>query len=294
MIDQLTLYSPNLGSNAGSNAPFISDTQQYYMSLGVGMFKYPSLMGIFPLPPPPPTMKISPINMISSFTYESLGFIDPWVVPHPKDVESYGTSKMLTMVEILNPKIPLSPTNIGRQLHPHMECDIPTLLEWVVDSTSSHDILDFEFPSKEAILDIMASIDNPKEAKNYRESILLDLEPPRVTIMILDPGLGAFVGDFSSPTILYPFFPWLYFSKISIELFSSPSLKYSHFILPSCLYGANHGVSLSNDTTHNEYICMRKFDPVWNGPSMVGYMMPMMAHDFIDDDQDPCNGIYFA
>jgi hypothetical protein len=32
------------------------------------------------------------INMISSFTSGSLGSFDPWVVPHPKEVESYGAS----------------------------------------------------------------------------------------------------------------------------------------------------------------------------------------------------------
>jgi hypothetical protein len=39
----------------GSNVPFFGDTQQSYMHVGAGMFKYPSLMGIFPLPPPSPT-----------------------------------------------------------------------------------------------------------------------------------------------------------------------------------------------------------------------------------------------
>jgi hypothetical protein len=72
-IDQLAFCTPDLGSNVGSNVPFVGDTQQSYMSVGVGMFKDSSLMGTFPLPPPPPTTNISPINMISSFTSGSLG-----------------------------------------------------------------------------------------------------------------------------------------------------------------------------------------------------------------------------
>jgi hypothetical protein len=37
------------------------------------------------------------------------------------------------------------------------------LTAWVVDSPSSHDFLDIEFPSDKAILDVMASIDEPKD-----------------------------------------------------------------------------------------------------------------------------------
>jgi hypothetical protein len=41
-----------------------------------------------------------------------------------------------------------------------MECDQPTPPVWVVDSPSSHDSLDFEFPLEKAILEVMASTDN--------------------------------------------------------------------------------------------------------------------------------------
>jgi hypothetical protein len=48
-------------------------------------------MGTFPLPPPPRVANIYPINVIYFFTSGSLRFSDPWVLPHPEDVESYGT-----------------------------------------------------------------------------------------------------------------------------------------------------------------------------------------------------------
>jgi hypothetical protein len=56
----------------------------------------------------------------------------------------------------------ISPTSVdtGQHIYPHMECDQPTLPEWVVDSTSSHNFLDTMFPSEEAILEVMASIEN--------------------------------------------------------------------------------------------------------------------------------------
>jgi hypothetical protein len=84
--------------------------------------------------------------MISSFTSGSLGFIDPWVVPHPKDVESYGSSMKLTMIDIFDLKIPTKSIDIGQQLHPHTKCDHPNSPTQVVDSLSSHDFLDTHFP----------------------------------------------------------------------------------------------------------------------------------------------------
>jgi len=110
------------------------------------MFKYPSLRGIFLLPPPSLTATIAPINMIYVVTSGSLGFVDPLVVPHCEDVESYGESMMLTMVNIFDPKIPSASNDTDQELHPHMECDYPSPPAWVVDSTSSHDSLDFELP----------------------------------------------------------------------------------------------------------------------------------------------------
>jgi hypothetical protein len=134
MIDQLALCTPDLGSNAGSNVPFVGDTQQCYINVGAGMFKYPSLMGIFLLLPPSPTANITPIKMILLFTSGSLDSFDPWVVPRSKDVDSYGASILLTVVDIVDPSIPSVSLDIGQQLHPHMECDQPTLPTRVVDS----------------------------------------------------------------------------------------------------------------------------------------------------------------
>jgi hypothetical protein len=55
---QLVFCTSEFGSNARSNVPFVNDTQQSHMSVDAGMFKYPSLMGICHLPPPPPATNI--------------------------------------------------------------------------------------------------------------------------------------------------------------------------------------------------------------------------------------------
>jgi hypothetical protein len=57
-------------------------------------------MGIFPLHPPSPTTNVSPINMILSFNSGSLGSFDPLVVPQLEDVDKYGASLPLPLVEI--------------------------------------------------------------------------------------------------------------------------------------------------------------------------------------------------
>jgi hypothetical protein len=83
------------------------------------------------------------------------------VVPCPEDVDLYEASMPLTVFEIFDSTIPSPSIDIGQHLHPHMECDLPTSPEWVVDFESSHDFLDFEFASEEAILDVTDSIENP-------------------------------------------------------------------------------------------------------------------------------------
>jgi hypothetical protein len=196
----------------GSSVPFVSDTKQSYLNIGAWMFKYPLLMGIFLLPPLFPTTKISHVNMVSSFTSGSIGYVGPWVVPRSEDFDSYGASIPLTMVVIVDMEIASTLVYNGHQTHPHMECDKPTPPIRVVDSLSSHDSLDFEFPLEEAILEVVASINNPREDENHQESILPSLDLMIFNMMSLDPGLGEFIGASNSPPSLEPFPLWLYFS----------------------------------------------------------------------------------
>jgi len=96
--------------------------------------------------------------MISSFTSGSLWSFDPWVVPNSEDVELYGASMLLTIVNTIDPTIPSTFIDTSQQLHHHIECDQPTPPTWVVDSLCSHDFLDIEFPLDESILEVMSSV----------------------------------------------------------------------------------------------------------------------------------------
>jgi len=70
----------------------------------VGLLKYSTLMGTFPIPPPdiPPPF-IASINMISTTVFETPESYNPWVVPSPGDYLRYGD------------KIPLSPVEYSYQ-----------------------------------------------------------------------------------------------------------------------------------------------------------------------------------
>jgi hypothetical protein len=64
-VDQLAFF--NADTHVG-NMPFIAKTPPGYENVGVSLLKDSSLMGTFPIPPPPdlPLPFISSINMIST------------------------------------------------------------------------------------------------------------------------------------------------------------------------------------------------------------------------------------
>jgi hypothetical protein len=91
-VDQLAYF--NSDSRIG-NVPLIKQISYAYEDVGVGILKYSSLMGNFPLPLPnisplpPPNIPhvVIHINMISTSASSSLESYDPCVVPSPIDYE---------------------------------------------------------------------------------------------------------------------------------------------------------------------------------------------------------------
>ena len=94
-IDQLDYCSPNLRFDTVDNVPLVSNSHQVPELVRVGLFKDPCLMGVFPTPIPDTI--VAPINMISSIGTH-LG--DPWVIPNPSEVESYGDTMPLSQDEL--------------------------------------------------------------------------------------------------------------------------------------------------------------------------------------------------
>ena len=67
-IDQLDFCTPDVTTSMDNNIPMLGQSPPPYQSIGVGMLKDSSLMGIFPSTPP--RMDTMTIHMIASFDYE--------------------------------------------------------------------------------------------------------------------------------------------------------------------------------------------------------------------------------
>jgi hypothetical protein len=108
-VDQLAFF--NADTHVG-NVPFIAKTPPGYENVGVGLLKYSSLMGTFPIPPPDlPCPFIASINMISTVPHELPVSTDPWIVPDPGDHVRFGKVMLLSPVESAYQAIQLaSPT----------------------------------------------------------------------------------------------------------------------------------------------------------------------------------------
>lgn len=88
-----------LQENTNTNVPFVSDSSMGYESVGECIFKELNLMGIFLLPTLD-TTHISHVNMISYISFQSLECYDPWVIPHPIEVDSYRGAMPLSPTEL--------------------------------------------------------------------------------------------------------------------------------------------------------------------------------------------------
>jgi hypothetical protein len=97
-VDQLAFF--NADTRTG-NVPFIENTPPGYENVGVGLLKYSSLMGTFPITPPPniPNLSVASINMISTMPHELLVSADPWIVPDPGDHVRFGNAMPLSPIE---------------------------------------------------------------------------------------------------------------------------------------------------------------------------------------------------
>jgi hypothetical protein len=97
-VDQLAFF--NVDTRTG-NVSFIANTPPGYENVGVGILKDSSLMGTFPIPPPPdiPNPSVASINMISTVPRELPVSVDPWIVPDPGDHVRFDNVMLLTPIE---------------------------------------------------------------------------------------------------------------------------------------------------------------------------------------------------
>ena len=94
VFDQIDYITPDIHNFAANNVHFLG--QSSIESVGVGILKDSSLMGIFPLPSPT-TPHVSMINIIWTQVQHSLESLDHLVVPGPYDHSSLLLSILLKM-----------------------------------------------------------------------------------------------------------------------------------------------------------------------------------------------------
>ena len=107
-------------------------------------------MGVFP--PPVLDAVVTPINMISSIDTH-MG--DPWVIPNPSEIESFGDTIPLSLAELSYSMIQFETASDVYSLQKD-ELDQYSLLEWEeIPSSSSLDFLSETLLSDEAIIEAM-------------------------------------------------------------------------------------------------------------------------------------------
>jgi len=84
-VDHLAFFSSN---SSNGNVPCVGNTNIPYESFGAYLLKDSTLMGTFSLPP----SNVASVNMI--YTPH-----DPWIVPHPDQVDSFGNVMPLNPAE---------------------------------------------------------------------------------------------------------------------------------------------------------------------------------------------------
>ena len=166
-IDQLDYCTPNVRFDTMANVPLVSNSHQVPELIGARLFKDPCLMGVFP--PPVPDTFVTSINMISSVGAH-MG--DPWVLPNPTKVETFGDTMSLSPAELSYSTIQ-SKSESTICFSEEDELDQYSLPEWAdIPSSSSPDFLSDTLLSDEAILEAMMLSERPWEDNHHRPSIL--------------------------------------------------------------------------------------------------------------------------
>jgi hypothetical protein len=153
-VDQLAFFNSN---SRTSNVPFILKTPPGYKNVDVGLLKYSTLMGTFPIPPPdiPPPF-VALINMISTFVRETPVSHDLWIVLDPDDYLRYGE------------QMPLSPVESAYQSIQSATPSTPSLCD------SSPDPFHVIFPTDEMIMSVMCMKDTPWDDGHHCSILFLE------------------------------------------------------------------------------------------------------------------------
>ena len=100
-IDQLKFFSLDVTTPTTNNIPMLGQSPPPCQSIGVGLLKYSTLMGLFPSSPP--STKVATVNMISMIVYSSKG---------KKVVESSSLGPYEALYDVVQSAFNVQPDNI--------------------------------------------------------------------------------------------------------------------------------------------------------------------------------------
>ena len=144
-VDQLSFFA----SSSEGNVPFVEHTFKSLESVCAGLFKDPSLMVVFPLPPP----NLASVNMITTHS-------DPWVLPPVNQEDSWGEMMPLSPAELNYIEIVAASASTSEPAIPGSVPDSPETFPWLGEKATS-DPLKESFPSDEAIIETMSPEELP-------------------------------------------------------------------------------------------------------------------------------------
>jgi hypothetical protein len=172
-IDQLDFCTTDAHDPATNNIPLLGDHKITYESVGVGLLKDSSLMDTFPTPLPPTTHHIATVNMISTASYQSLESSNPWIVPHPLELDALGDTMPLSPAETSYVSIQsASPSSY----YQHLVAPYGSSMQSRLSSLpSAIDYISPIFPLDESIMEMLSIDDLPRDDNHHRSSFL----PPR-------------------------------------------------------------------------------------------------------------------
>jgi hypothetical protein len=180
-IDQLSFSHPD-PSLGVSMLPMIDNPQPVIVNVGVGLC--PPLMGTFDYPPLTENVHYmladldqpqAEIFQISSF--HMMYFNDPWNLTSPstnmEGTKHHGMAMPLSMTEVTY----LIIQQASPDLDPTPSQELDPILEpiWDQGSLADTNSLDLVFPSDEAIIEAMTSLDRPWDDIHHRSYFLLEL-----------------------------------------------------------------------------------------------------------------------
>jgi hypothetical protein len=139
--------------------PLISESTSASQSIGVGMFKDPCLMGVFPLSASD-IPKVVPIKYMISF----VGSYDPL------EIESLGDTMLLPPTKLSYSAIQSASEFVDTVSGTSSieELDQYFFPQWAKPLSLLHDLLNDTLPSDEAILEVMTLSDQPWEDSHHR------------------------------------------------------------------------------------------------------------------------------